>query len=144
MNKTLKRSVPFALPAGTLALALGGCGSMDHRYGDRADRTTTSRSAVTTTTVDRTIVADRSGYVADSTVVTRSTVPSSVPAVVEPFSAHYAPFPASSNESAGVIGHSFYCMQHYNQPGCQTADGYGRRYDDRYDRRSSVDVDRRY
>jgi len=32
----------------------------------------------------------------------------------------YQPFPAMDNESAGPIGMSMWCRQHYNQPGCGT------------------------
>jgi len=106
MKHTLKTAIPCALAAGTLALALGGCGTFDRdRSADRgsdryANRTVESGTYVETTT----------------------NVSSNTPAVVDPFSPRYAAFPAMAPETAGVIGHSFYCTQHYNQPGCQTFD----------------------
>jgi hypothetical protein len=107
MKHNIKTAVPYALAAGTLALALGGCGTFDR---DRtADR---SADRYANRTVDRT-----STYVETDRVVTAN-----APAVVDPFSPRYAAFPAMTNESAGVSGHSFYCAQHYNQPGCQTFD----------------------
>jgi hypothetical protein len=39
---------------------------------------------------------------------------------VDPFARGYVSFPAMDNESAGPIGLSNYCVQHYSQPGCQT------------------------
>lgn len=108
MKHTYKTAVPYALAAGTLALALGGCGTFDHR--DRS----ADRSA------DR--MADRRVDRTTTTYVESNTVAYNAPAVVDPFSPSYAAFPAMPNESAGITGHSFYCTQHYNQPGCQTFD----------------------
>lgn len=134
------RSLPLALAAGTLALAITGCGSMHHRDTSVADRTTVDR----TVTTDRTVtVYPNSGVVTttSATVVSRST-----PAIIDPFSPGYVPFPAMANESAGVSGHSNYCLQHYSQPGCQTADtGYGPSRDRRFYRDSTGSLDdRRY
>ena len=112
MKHTLKTAVPYALAAGTLALALGGCGTFDHR--DRSAERSADRHA------DR--MADRRVDRTTTTYVETSAVASNAPAVVDPFSPRYAAFPAMANESAGVSGHSFYCTQHYNQPGCQTFD----------------------
>jgi hypothetical protein len=111
MKHTLKSAIPCALAAGTLALALGGCGTFDHR--DRSAERAADRYA--DRTVDRR--ADRTTY-----VETTTNFSSNAPAVVDPFSPRYAAFPAMANESAGISGHSFYCTQHYNQPGCQTFD----------------------
>ena len=112
MKHTYKTAVPYALAAGTLALALGGCGTFDHR--DRSAERSADRQA------DR--MADRRVDRTTTTYVETNTVASNTPAVVDPFSPRYAAFPAMSNESAGITGHSFYCTQHYNQPGCQTFD----------------------
>jgi hypothetical protein len=57
-----------------------------------------------------------------TTYVETTTVTSNTPVAVDPFSPRYPAFPAMAPETAGVIGHSFYCTQHYNQPGCQTVD----------------------
>ncbi len=112
MKHTFKTAVPYALAAGTLALALGGCGTFDHR--DRSADRSADRYAdrATDRRVDRTT----------TTYVESNTIASNTPAVVDPFSPNYAAFPAMAPETAGVIGHSFYCTQHYNQPGCQTFD----------------------
>src|SRR5476649_2405095 len=45
----------------------------------------------------------------------------SIPPRIDPLSPSYIAFPGSANETA-VTGHSTYCVQHYNQPGCQTGD----------------------
>ena len=112
MKHILKTAVPYALAAGTLALALGGCGTFDHR--DRSAERAADRYA------DRTV--DRRVDRTTTTYVEMNSAGYSAPAVVDPFSPSYAAFPAMPNESAGVSGHSFYCTQHYNQPGCQTFD----------------------
>jgi len=118
--KTNLKALPLAVAAGTLAMAIGGCGTFDHRdrSADRASERHSERSA------DRT--ADRSSNrMAERRTVettTTTTVSTNTPAVVDPFSSRYVPFPGMTNESAGVIGHSMYCAQHYNQPGCQTFD----------------------
>ena len=131
MKTTLKTAFPLTLAAGTLALALGGCGTMmgqNDRSGDRMSDNSAMRYG------NRSVV-DRMAY----TGVTPST---NTPAVVDAFSPNYASFPASANESAGIMGHSFYCTMHTSQPGCQTFDSAS---NDRYmrnDRRSSRSDDR--
>ena len=107
MKHPLNAAIPCALAAGTLALALGGCGTFDRdRSADRGSDRYANRTVESTTYVE----------------TTASNVSSNTPAVVDPFSPRYAAFPAMAPETAGVIGHSFYCTQHYNQPGCQTFD----------------------
>lgn len=141
------KSLPLVLAAGTLAVAITGCGSMDHRHSARSDRMEPVASG---TTVDRTVTTERTVTVyPNSGVVTTSSgavVSRSTPASVDPFSPGYVSFPAMANESAGVIGHSAYCVQHYNQPGCQSADtGYGPSRDRRFYRDSTGSLDdRRY
>lgn len=112
MKQTFKTAVPYALAAGTLALALGGCGTFDHR--DRSAERSADRYA------DRTV--DRRVDRTTATYVETNTAGYNAPAVVDPFSPRYAAFPPMAPETAGVSGHSFYCTQHYNQPGCQTFD----------------------
>jgi hypothetical protein len=115
MKHSLKITVPFALAAGSLAIALGGCAT--DRYHDRSSERASDRasSRVADRTVDRTV--DRTTTYSES-----GTVAYNVPVAVDPFSPRYPAFPAMANESAGIAGHSFYCEQHYNQPGCQTFD----------------------
>ena len=94
MKKSFAASLRLPLTAGALVLVVAGCGTMGHQ----------DRSA------NRSV--EPSGYVGQS----------STPASVDPFSASYVPFPISANETAGITGHSTFCLQHYNQPGCQTFD----------------------
>ena len=110
MNTTLKSAVTLALAAGTVALA--GCGTFDHRdrSADRASDRYSNRTVERVTTTD-TVVTTNAPVASTNT-----------PASVDPFSSRYPSFPAMANESAGIIGHSAYCAQHYNQPGCQTFD----------------------
>jgi hypothetical protein len=98
MKTRFASSIRLPLLASALALAVTGCGSMSdsmHRSSDRA--------------------VQPAGYVGP-------TSSSGIPPVIDPFSPGYASFPASANESAGISGHSFFCVQHYNQPGCQSLD----------------------
>lgn len=95
---TKLKSLHIALAAGSLAIMVSGCGTME-RSGDRS------------------AASDRSSDRAGSR---GSTASSSTPASIDPFSRDYVSFPASANESAGNSGLSFYCQQHYDQPGCQT------------------------
>ena len=129
MKRNLKSALPAALLAGTFALALGGCGTMNSsdrgmdrdRSADRANDRNMNRS------VDSAAYGDR--------------MSTNTPAGMDPFSNGYASFPASANESAGITGHSFYCIQHYSQPGCQTFDGAsrdGRMWSDRNTRRGDA------
>lgn len=115
MQTKIKTAIPFTLAAGTLALALSGCGTMmgqNDRSPDRSGDRMSDNSAVR---YGNRSVVDRAAYTG---------VPESMntPASVNAFSPGYVPFPASANESAGITGHSFYCTQHYSQPGCQTFD----------------------
>lgn len=138
MKSKLKSKLPLMLAAGTLAVAMTGCGSMNPRSSDRA-------AADRPVAVDRTVTVERTTTVYPDSA--RGAVASSrTPAAVDPFAPGYAPFPASANESAGIMGHSLYCTQHYNQPGCQTADSmYGPRdRDSRYNRTTGSLNDSRY
>lgn len=136
MKTKLKTAIPLTLAAGTLALALGGCGTMHNdrdRAADRAERSSDRMARSEDRAADR--MADRSDmrYGNRSGVDSAATsgVRTNTPASVDAFASNYPSFPASANESAGITGHSFYCMQHYSQPGCQTFDsasnGYMRR-----------------
>ena len=98
MKTRLASTLRLSLMAGALALVVTGC-STNPRYADRS--------------TDRTM--QPAGYVGPTSTA-------GTPASVDAFSSSYVPFPASSNESAGVMGHSTFCTQHYNQPGCQTFD----------------------
>ena len=145
MNTKLKTAFPLTLAAGTLALALGGCGTM---YNDRdraADRSERSDRMAQSSdrAADRSMSrsGDRMSDSSDMRSGNRSgantgSMSTNTPASVDAFAANYPSFPASANESAGITGHSFYCIQHYSQPGCQTPDSaaYGRSM--RNDRRS--------
>jgi len=98
MKTRFASSIRLPLLAGALALVITGCGSMNdstHRSSDRA-------------------IAP-AGYVGP-------TSSSGIPPRIDPFSVSYISFPASTSESAGISGHSFFCAQHYNQPGCQSLD----------------------
>src|SRR3954463_14322483 len=116
MKRSLKTAVPYALAAGSLAIALGGCAT--DRYHDRTSERARDRASnrVAERTVDRTVERTTTTYSESGSV------PYNAPVAVDPFSPRYPAFPAMANESAGVAGHSFYCAQHYNQPGCQTFD----------------------
>lgn len=95
MKTRFVSSIRLPLLAGALALAVTGCGSMNdsmHRSSDRS-------------------IAP-AGYSSSS----------GIPPSIDPFSSRYVSFPVSANESAGISGHSFFCVQHYNQPGCQSLD----------------------
>ena len=94
MKKSFAASLRLPLTAGALALVVAGCGTMGHQ----------DRSA------NRSV--EPSGYVGQS----------GTPASVDPFSASYVPFPISANETPAITGHSTFCAEHYNQPGCQTLD----------------------
>ena len=98
MKNRIATSLRLPLLAGALALVVAGCGTTG-RFADRFS--------------DRTV--EPAGYVGQSS--SSDILPSA-----GPFSPGYIPFPASTNESAGVMGHSTFCVQHYNQPGCQTFD----------------------
>jgi hypothetical protein len=136
MKHSLKTALPYALAAGSLAIALGGCATDRYhdRAADRASDRTSSRAA--DRTVDRTVERTTTTY------TETGNVPYNAPVAVDPFSPGYPAFPAMANESAGIVGHSFYCLQHYNQPGCQTFDraaaGSDRRIWPQRDRRSDA------
>jgi hypothetical protein len=102
MKTRFASSIRLPLIAGALALAIAGCSSTD-RYADRSAG------------------SDRYAGAGSS---------QSIPPTIDPFSRSYIPFPGSANESAGIVGHSTFCVQHYNQPGCQSSDnardGYAR------------------
>ena len=123
MNITLKSAITLSLAAGTVALA--GCGTFDHRdrSADRASDRYSNRTVERVTTTDTVVVATNAPVVSTNT-----------PASVDPFSSRYPSFPAMANESAGVMGHSMYCAQHYNQPGCQTFDSAANERSLRHDR----------
>lgn len=97
MKTRFASSIRLPLMAGALALFVTGCSSMNDSM-HRSDRT-----------------VEPAGYVGQSGTP-------GIPSQIDPFSTSYRPFPASTNETGGVIGHSLYCVQHYNQPGCQTPD----------------------
>ena len=123
MNITLKSAITLSLAAGTVALA--GCGTFDHRdrSADRASDRYSNSTDERVTTTDTVVVATNAPVVSTNT-----------PASVDPFSSRYPSFPAMANESAGVMGHSMYCAQHYNQPGCQTFDSAANERSLRHDR----------
>ena len=102
MKTRFASSLRLPLVAATLALVVAGCGSTD-RYADRA--------------------AGSDRYAGPGSA-------QSIPPTIDPFSRSYVPFPGSANESAGIVGHSTFCVQHANQPGCQSSDtardGYAR------------------
>jgi hypothetical protein len=112
MKTRFASSIRLPLIAGALALVVAGCGSTD-RYADRSSDRYSDR------------YTDRGS---DRYAVRGSS--QSIPPTIDPFSRSYIPFPGSANESAGIVGHSTFCVQHYNQPGCQTSDnardGYAR------------------
>ena len=98
MKTRFASSIRLPLLAGALALAITGCGTMNESMHRSADRS-----------------AQPAGYVAPTSSM-------GIPPTIDAFSPSYAAFPASANESAGISGHSTFCVQHYNQPGCQTFD----------------------
>ena len=68
------------------------------------------------------------GYAMNAAPYAGDNSSASIPPTIDPFSRDYVQFPAGSNESAGVSGHSYFCQQHYNQPGCQTVDATQKRF----------------
>jgi hypothetical protein len=141
------KTLHMALAAGSLAVVVSGCGTIDRMTGTHlSDRNTSAdRSSDRAGSADRAagsssmgsstagsssmgssasgssasaggMASDRSGYAGGS--ASRGTTPS-----IDPFAPGYVPFPASENESAGILGQSAFCRQHYNQPGCQTSEG---------------------
>jgi hypothetical protein len=110
MTTHLKSTLPFALAAGTLAVAVAGCGTFDRdRSADRASDRYSNRTVERVTTTD-TVVATNAPVVSTNT-----------PASVDPFSSRYVSFPAMDNETAGPIALSNFCQQHYSQLGCQSS-----------------------
>jgi hypothetical protein len=110
MKTRFAASIRLPLMAGALALFVAGCGSMDHH----ADRSASS--------MDR--HADRMAY--NSGYAGQSGTPG-IPPSIDPFSSRYIPFPSTTNESSNGGAHSAFCVQHYNQPGCQSGDPAGTR-----------------
>jgi hypothetical protein len=94
MKTRFTSSIRLPLMAGALALVIAGCGTTG-RFADRS--------------------VEPAGYAGQISST-------SIPPSIDPFSSSYIPFPVSGNESAGISGHSVFCVQHANQPGCQTFD----------------------
>lgn len=142
--KTLSvSSIRLPVLAGALALVLTGCGSTGGFMNRSAD-SSSNRSADSSTNRDGSMNRSADGTMnrdgtmhrgADGTMhrstgevygpmgyVGQSGATAGIPPSIDPFSRSYVPFPVSANESAGIIGHSVFCVEHYNQPGCQTMD----------------------
>ncbi len=121
---TKLKSLHLALAAGSLAILVSGCGTMDRMMGHSAatDRSSDRAGSADRAASDRNRSSDGSGMSSERAGYGGGTASASTPAAVDPFARGYVPFPASANESAGILGQSFFCQQHYNQPGCQSGD----------------------
>jgi hypothetical protein len=100
MKTRFASSIRLSLVAGALALVVAGCSGTMHRDNDR--------------------MADTSGYAGQSGTP-------GIPPSIDPYSSGYRPFPVMANERSSVSGRSFFCEQHYSQPGCQSGDTSGTR-----------------
>ena len=98
MKTRFASSIRIPLLAGALALAITGCGTMNDSMHRSSERST-----------------QPAGYVGPTSSM-------GIPPTVDAFSSSYVAFPITANESAGISGHSTFCVQHYNQPGCQSLD----------------------